>query len=214
MILRTRLIDVVARAACVILVCSAHSFAAEPRRSDQDGAPPQIPNANSYAGIRVVDELTGVGVPLVEMVTVNQLRFVTDSAGLVAFHEPGLLDREVFFTVRSHGYEMKKDGFGFAGVRIIPKEGKVTEIRIARRNIAERLCRLTGEGRYRDTLLLGQKPPFVESASGGLVAGQDSVQAVPYKGQIYWFSMSQPTILISRASFGSRSSSKMRRLPL
>ena len=51
----------------------------------------------------------------------------------------------------------------------------------------ERLCRLTGEGRYRDTLLLGLKPPLAESANPGMVAGQDSVQAVPYKGQIFWY---------------------------
>src|SRR6185369_11386990 len=140
-----------------------------------------------YAGIRVIDAETGAGVPLVELITVNHLRFVTDSAGRVAINEPGLLGREIHFTVRSHGYEMKKDGFGYAGVRITPKPGEIAEVKIARRNIAERLCRLTGEGRYRDTLLLGLKPPVAESANTGMVAGQDSVQAVPYKGQIFWF---------------------------
>ncbi len=188
MIPRSRSIDVVAYAACVI-VFFAHCLACGSWRAD-DGPSPQAPNVakpNPYAGIRIVDAATGVGVPLVELVTVNQLRFVTDNAGLIALNEPGLFGREVFFTVRSHGYEMKKDGFGFAGVRIVPKAGEISEIKIARRNIAERLCRLTGEGRYRDTLLLGQKPSVVEAAIGGLVAGQDSVQAVPYKGQIYWF---------------------------
>jgi hypothetical protein len=140
-----------------------------------------------YAGIRVIDAETGAGVPLVELITVNHLRFVTDSAGRVALHEPGLLGREIHFIVRSHGYEMKKDGFGYAGFRMTPKAGEIFEIKIARRNIAERLCRLTGEGRYRDTLLLGIKPPLAEAANPGLVAGQDSVQAVPYRGQIYWF---------------------------
>ena len=42
---------------------------------------------------------------------------VTDNAGRVAFCEPGLMDREIFFSVRSHGYGMKKDGFGYAGER-------------------------------------------------------------------------------------------------
>jgi hypothetical protein len=140
-----------------------------------------------YAGIRIIDAETGAGVPLVELGTVNHLRFVTDSAGRVAINEPGLLGREIHFTVRSHGYEMKKDGFGYAGVRITPVPGTIAEVKITRRNIAERLCRLTGEGRYRDTLLLGLKPPLAESANPGMVAGQDSVQAVPYKGQILWF---------------------------
>ena len=37
-----------------------------------------------YFGIQVIDEQTGRGVPLVELVTVNQLRFVTDSGGWIA----------------------------------------------------------------------------------------------------------------------------------
>jgi hypothetical protein len=43
------------------------------------------PRASSHAEIRVVDAETGRGVPLVELVTVNHLRFVTDNAGRVAF---------------------------------------------------------------------------------------------------------------------------------
>ena len=74
-------------------------------------------SAADYAEIRVLDAATGRGVPLVELETVNGLLFVTDNAGRVAFHEPGLMGREVFFTVRSHGYEVKKDGFGFAGAK-------------------------------------------------------------------------------------------------
>jgi len=46
---------------------------------------------------------------------------------------------------------------------------------------------LTGEGRYRDTLLLGRKPPLADTPNPGLVAGQDSVQAVRYKDEVYWF---------------------------
>jgi hypothetical protein len=140
-----------------------------------------------YAEIRVVDAATGRGLPLVELVTVNHLRYVTDNAGRVAFHEPGLMDREVFFHVRSHGYEMKKDGFGYMGARIVPKAGQVSQIKMTRRNIAERMCRLTGEGRYRDTLLLGHKLPVDEPANPGRVAGQDSVQAAIHNGMVYWF---------------------------
>src|SRR5262249_15518296 len=55
--------------------------------------------------------------------TVNRLTFVTDNAGRVAFHEPGLMGREVFFTVRSHGYEVRKDGFGIPGVKVTPEPG-------------------------------------------------------------------------------------------
>jgi hypothetical protein len=140
-----------------------------------------------WAEIRAVDAANGRGVPLVELETVNGLRFVTDNAGRVAFHEPGLLGRQVFFTVRSHGYEVPKDGFGFAGVRVIPEPGKPAVIKITRRIVAERLCRLTGEGLHRDSLLLGYKPPVASSVHPGQVAGQDSVQAAVYRGQVYWF---------------------------
>jgi hypothetical protein len=141
----------------------------------------------AYAEIRVIDADTGRGVPLVELETVNSLKFVTDNAGRIAFHEPGLMGREVFFTIRSHGYEVKKDRFGFAGLKVTPRAGQVAEIKIARKNVAERLCRLTGEGLYRDTILLGHKVPRPESAHPGNVAGQDSIQAAVYKNKVYWF---------------------------
>lgn len=154
-----------------------------------DSATPgtKTPPSKSYAEIRVVDAASGRGVPLVELETVNGLMFVTDNAGRVAFKEPGLMDREVFFTVRSHGHEVPKDGFGYAGVRVTPRVGSAAEIKITRRNLAERLCRLTGEGLYRDTLLLGYDPPLAPSPHPGNVAGQDSVQAALYRGKVYWF---------------------------
>lgn len=149
-------------------------------------APADDAKAGPWAEIRVVDAETGRGVPLVELETVNRLLFVTDSAGRVAFQEPGLMGREVYFTVRSHGYDAKKDGFGFAGAKVTPRAGAVAEIKVTRRNVAERLCRLTGEGRFRDSELLGHKVP-AESPNPGRVAGQDSVQAVVYKGSVLWF---------------------------
>lgn len=155
-----------------------------------EGQPPTKASSSReslWAEIRVVDESTGRGVPLVELETVNSLKLVTDNAGRVAFHEPGLMGRELFFTVRSHGYEIKKDGFGFPGTRIVPKAGQMSEIRIKRRNIAERLCRLTGEGLYRDSVLLGYSVPLPDPLNPGRVAGQDSVQTALYRGQVFWF---------------------------
>ena len=42
-----------------------------------------------YFSIKVVDAATGRGVPLVELTTVDNERYLTDSAGFVAFREPG-----------------------------------------------------------------------------------------------------------------------------
>lgn len=167
------------RTTLAILLASMTAVGADPQKPALDGG-------KSYAEIRVLDDETGRGVPLAELETVNGLTFVTDNAGRIAFHEPSLMNREIFFSVRSHGYEAKKDGFGFAGVRITPKAGAVVEIKVTRRNIAERLCRLTGEGLYRDTVLLGHKVPLTESSNPGQVAGQDSVQAAVHKGKVYW----------------------------
>ena len=147
-------------------------------------APASDPAPPVYAEIRVIDADTGRGVPLAELETVNGLTFVTDNAGRVAFHEPGLMGREVYFSVRSHGYDMAKDGFGFAGARVTPRAGAVAEIKVTRRNVGERLCRITGEGLYRDSVLLGHDTPPVNP---GKVAGQDSVQAIVHNGKVHWF---------------------------
>ena len=140
-----------------------------------------------YFQVQVVDEQTGRGVPLVELDTVNHLRLITDSAGRVAFNEPGLMRREIFFFVRSHGYEFPKDGFGFAGARLRIEPGAKAVLKIRRLNIAERLYRVTGEGIYRDSVLLGEKTPLAEPLGSGQVAGQDSVVMVPYLGKLFWF---------------------------
>ncbi|MFA7006853.1 MAG: hypothetical protein WC429_22620, partial [Verrucomicrobiia bacterium] len=89
---------------------------------------------SDYFQIQVVDEQASRGVPLVELETVNHLRFITDSAGRVAFGEPGLAGQTVFFHVRSHGYEFPKDGFGFAGTRLKIEPGGKSVIKIKRLN--------------------------------------------------------------------------------
>lgn len=178
------------RSAMTLVVATIlHCFALIGFAADKEDLYPryELAGAGGWAEIQAVDDATGRGVPLVELETVNGLKFVTDNAGRVAFAEPGLLDQEVFFTVRSHGYEVPKDGFGYVGARVTPTPGKPAVIKLQRKNVAERLCRLTGEGKYRDTLLLGHKPPIAESRRPGRVAGQDSIQAVVYRKKVYCF---------------------------
>ncbi|MDZ4288041.1 MAG: hypothetical protein U0984_08785 [Prosthecobacter sp.] len=140
-----------------------------------------------YFGIHVIDEATGRGVPLISLTTTNRITLVTDSAGWIAFNEPGLMDREVFFTVEgSPGYSFPKDGFGFAGLRLTPKAGASAEIKVKRENIAERLYRVTGQGIYRDSTLLGKGTPLPRPNLNADVMGQDSVQVVPYRGRLFW----------------------------
>jgi len=149
-------------------------------------AAPPAP-AEACFEIQVVDEATGRGVPLVELETVNHVRFVTDSAGRIAFREPGLMGRDTFLRMRAHGYVVPKDGLGFAGIRLIPKAGERAIVRLKRINLAERMYRITGEGIYRDSVLLGYQPPVREPLLNAGVMGQDSAQAAVYRGRIYWF---------------------------
>lgn len=141
----------------------------------------------SYFKIKVIDEQTGRGVPLVELKTVNNIRCFTDSNGLVAFNEPGLMGQPVFFYVSSHGYELPKDGFGYAGLTLQAVPGGSAEIKIKRINIAERLYRITGGGIYAESILLGEKTPLMQPVLNGKVLGQDSALAVPYRSGIRWF---------------------------
>ena len=139
------------------------------------------------AEILVVDAATNRGIPGAELETTHNLVFVTDNAGRVAFHEPGLMGCELFFSIRCHGYEIPQHSFGFRGAKVTPLAGKVSTIRLKRIQPSQRLCRLTGEGRFRDSILLGYRVPDFASENQGMVAGQDSVQAIEYKGKIRWF---------------------------
>ncbi len=144
-------------------------------------------DSGKYFTITVVDEQTGRGVPLVELRTVNQVRYLTDSNGIVAFHEPGLMDRKVFFHVTSHGYEFPQDGFGNRGKAVYVVAGGDATLRIKRLNIAQRLYRVTGQGIYRDSVLVGRKVPIEQPVLAGMVLGSDSVVNAVYRGRIHWF---------------------------
>jgi hypothetical protein len=145
-----------------------------------------VPPANQYFAIEVIDEQTGRGVPMVELQTTAGARYYTDSAGLVAFYEPGLMDKRVFFAVSSHGYEFPPDGFGIRGIVLETKPGGTAQIKIKRINIAERLYRITGQGIYRDTVLLGRKAPITEPLLNAEVTGQDGILTAIYHGKLYW----------------------------
>jgi hypothetical protein len=156
--------------ACLLLAC----LAAQAAPSD-------------YYRITVVDAETGRGVPLVELTTTNQIRYVTDSNGVVAFNEPGLMDRKVFFNVSSHGYEFPRDGFGFHGTALDVQPGESATLKIKRLNIARRLYRVTGAGIYRDSVVAGLCAPIAEPLLNAQVLGSDSVVNSIYRGRLYWF---------------------------
>ncbi len=137
--------------------------------------------------VEVVDADTGRGVPLVELRTINEVRFHTDSRGFAVIDEPALAHRDVYFHITSHGYEYPADGFGFRGKKLRVTPGVITRIELKRINIAERLYRVTGEGIYRDSVILGRPTPIDNPLLNAGVFGQDSVMTAEYRGRLYWF---------------------------
>lgn len=140
-----------------------------------------------YFAIEVVDAQTGRGVPLVELKTVSNVRFFTDSAGVTAIDDPAFIGRSVYFSISSHGYEYPADGLGIRGARLKVVPGQTARLKIKRINIAERLYRITGEGIYRDSLLLGRPVPIEHPLINAQVTGQDSANPAVYRDRIYYF---------------------------
>jgi hypothetical protein len=154
---------------------------------DTSAQAPREAAPGRYFAIEVVDEETGRGVPMVELKTTSNVSYFTDSAGLIAFDEPGLMNKKVWFSIAAHGYEYPADGFGSRGAALRTSPGGAARLRIKRINIAERLYRVTGQGIYRDTALLGRKPPIDLPLLNADVTGQDGILNAIYRGKLYWF---------------------------
>jgi hypothetical protein len=147
----------------------------------------ETPRTDKYYKITVVDRETGRGVPLVELRTVDNVQYYTDSNGVVAFLDPGLMGEEVYFYVSSPGYEFPKDGFGNRGKALKAVGGESAELKLDRVNIAQRLYRITGTDIYGDSMLVGQSVPLAKPTLNARVAGQDSAMNAIYRGKLYWF---------------------------
>jgi hypothetical protein len=132
--------------------------------------------------IEVVEKGNGWPVPLVELRTTHQVRFVTDNAGLIAFDLPELMGHETWFDIIGHGYEVSKDGFGNRGVRLTPKPGKTLRVEVQRTIIARRIGRITGAGLFAESQKLGLAQDWKESG----VVGCDSIQNAVHRERMYW----------------------------
>lgn len=140
------------------------------------------PSPASHCRIEVVEKGSGWPVPLVQLRTVNESRFVTDNAGVIVLDQPELIGREVFFHVEGHGYEVPADRFGYRGIRLTPRLGETLHVEVNRTIIAQRLGRLTGAGLFANAQRVGQEQAWRESG----VVGSDSVQTAVYRGRHFW----------------------------
>jgi hypothetical protein len=136
-----------------------------------------------YFIIRVVDQSTGRGVPMVELRTQSERLYITDSNGIIAFDDEDLMGQPVTFKLFSHGYE----GSSEDGLVLNVKKGESTTIPIIRMNIAERLYRVTGQDIYGESRKAGIPFPIRHQALNGKVMGQDTFIEAFYNGRLYWF---------------------------
>jgi hypothetical protein len=139
-----------------------------------------------YFVIKAVDDQTGRGIPLVELKLANEVKYITDSAGIAALDEPSLNNIETFVEVHSHGYQYPDETIFGRGLVLKLQPGLTRELRLRRTNVAERLYRLTGEGIYRDSQLAGLPVPAGAQPLNAQVFGQDTISAALYRGRIFW----------------------------
>lgn len=132
--------------------------------------------------IEIVEAGSGWPVPLVELVTTHQARFVSDNAGVIAFDLPELMGRDTWFDIHGHGYEVDRDGFGYSGVRLSPRPGHTLRVEVRRSILARRLGRLTGAGLFAETARFNPTAAGPESG----VLGCDSVQTTLHDGRRFW----------------------------
>ena len=132
--------------------------------------------------IEVIETQSGWPVPLVELRTTHQMRFVSDNAGVIAIDAPELMNREVWFDVLGNGYSVPKDGFGMSGVRMRPVPGGSARVEVHRDIIAKRLGRVTGAGLFAESQKTGRELDWKESG----VFGCDSVQNAVHQDRLFW----------------------------
>lgn len=132
--------------------------------------------------IEIIDAKNGWPVPLVELRTNHQVRFISDNAGVIAFDLPELMGVETWFTIEGHGYGVSKDGFGMQGVRLTPEQGKQLTVKVNRQNLAKRIGRLTGAGLFGESQKLGGELDWLETG----ILGCDSVQLAEHDGKLFW----------------------------
>src|SRR5690606_22343850 len=93
-----------------------------------------------------------------------------------------LLERETWFDVVGHGYEVPADGFGMRGFRATPRRGEIHRVLLTRTNIAQRVGRLTGSGLFAESQRFGEHVTWRDAP----VVGCDSTHNAVHNGRLFW----------------------------
>ena len=136
-----------------------------------------VPGKSACMTLRVIDKRTLRGLPLVSLAFPAGEQS-TDSQGIAAYCNPDKMGA-LTVPVSSHGYASKT-------VSLQASPGGVAQIELESTFAGERLYRITGQGTYRDSLLLGLRIPVQNGALNGQVVGQDSVISAVYQNKIFW----------------------------
>jgi len=166
--------SLIGRATLLLCICLAHASLSAQTLASQTFL------------LRFVDAKTRRPIPLVEAELFNALRLCSDNLGNMAILEPDLAGRQVRLRIRGHGYRYPQlDFFGERAISLAIKPGSVTEIELERTVAAERLYRITGSGRFRDSILgrLTSRPDDLP----GRVTGLDSAIPVVWQNRLFCF---------------------------
>lgn len=161
-------------------LCAAGASGCTPSQSPNASTTPTVtlsaPLPSLYQ-VRVVDGATGRGVPNLAVVTSTRTLF-TDSAGRVPYQDA--MGSPVSFT--AYGY-----GYGPTVTTLTPTAGGSGQITVTRNIIAERLYRVTGEGIYWATRMLGlTDAPIAAPMLNASVTGLDTAQTTIYQNKVFW----------------------------
>jgi len=141
-----------------------------------------VPGPAQCFAIRAVDSVTTRAVPLVKLATSAGDTYWSDSQGMVAYCDPDFVGASVTFTVTSDGYALASGN----SVTVSALAGQSTTVSLVREYPGERLYRVTGQGIYRDSALLGLTTPVASPDINGLVMGQDTPSTFVFGGSLYW----------------------------
>lgn len=138
--------------------------------------------------LRLVDAADGRGIPLVELEAFNALTYQSDNLGNIAIIEPDLHGKTVRFLVKGHGYQISQlDFFGERSLTVLIEPGASCTFKLERTAVAERLYRITGSGRYRDSILAGIDVSGHPFELAGNVVGLDSAVPVVWQKRLLSF---------------------------
>jgi hypothetical protein len=109
---------------------------APPANDDPTGMPADDPalagQQHKFFKLTVKAGDSGAPLPGATLTTTTKIALTTDTNGVVAFYEPGMMGLDVWFEVKHPGYEAPADAFGGHGKAFKVTEGGSGELTLAR----------------------------------------------------------------------------------